>query len=63
MIKIIKLLQGRGTFTGAVKFNESDGQCINFDNRFYVNNYPDKTKLVKIKTNFYLTNCKNVCYI
>lgn len=26
-----------GTFTGAVKFNESDGQCINFDNGFYVN--------------------------
>lgn len=26
-----------GTFTGTVKFNEVDGQCINFDNGFYVN--------------------------
>lgn len=26
-----------GAFTGAVKFNENDGNCINYDNGFYIN--------------------------
>lgn len=32
-----KMPKSGGTFTGAVKFNEVDGTCINFDNGFYVN--------------------------
>lgn len=32
-----KMPKSGGTFTGAVKFNENDGNCINYDNGFYVN--------------------------
>ena len=40
-----------GNFTGAVKFNESDGQCINFDNGFYINKTGGSTLIGTNSTN------------
>lgn len=40
-----KMDKAGGTFTGLVKFNEVDGQCINFDKGFYINKSGGQTLL------------------